>query len=380
MSLPVQLYTRDTIAGLDWPATSDGTYARRFLLPFIEQSISPYIQNVYNTRLAVAQAGGLVLPVTVTDFHPENAYTCSPYNHYIAYGGFEELPRLKKPLAETLLKVFLRPLAWYLRHSGFDRVAFVNNWLLSTNLYPALVPAEVKALAETLPQMFPDRAIVFRSVDAFQNPGLYQTLLVLGYRMVLSRQVWYQSPSEAYLKKNVKMDLSLFHHSPYEAVDGKELTDEEIGRAVELYTLLYIQKYSRFNPQFTRDFFRLALERNLLHFRALRRDGQLNGIMGYFVRNGVMTPPVFGYDTHLPQKEGLYRWLSILTLQEGLKHKLTVHASAGVGAFKKLRGGRPVIEYNAVYDRHLNLGRRAPWALLKALSEIAIPIFQKYEF
>jgi len=104
-------------------------------------------------------------------------------------------------------------------------------------------------------------------------------------------------------------------------------------------------------------------------------------VMGYFVRNGVMTQPFFGYDTTLPQKIGLYRLLTMVTLLEGMEHGLMVHASAGVGPFKKLRGGMPVIEYNAVYDRHLPLGRRLPWSVLKVLSDkIAIPVFQKYGF
>jgi hypothetical protein len=102
--------------------------------------------------------------------------------------------------------------------------------------------------------------------------------------------------------------------------------------------------------------------------------------MGFFVRNGVMTQPLFGYDTRLPQAEGLYRLLTLITLQEGLQRNLLVHASGGVGKFKKIRGGKSVIEYNAVFARHLPRKRQMPWKLLKKIGELAIPYFQKNDF
>jgi hypothetical protein len=102
--------------------------------------------------------------------------------------------------------------------------------------------------------------------------------------------------------------------------------------------------------------------------------------MGFFVRNGAMTQPLFGYDTSLPQEEGLYRLLTLVTLQEGVKRGLLVHASGGVGKFKKLRGGRSVIEYNAVYSSHLPRWRQMPWKLIRLVSKAAIPYFRKMDF
>jgi hypothetical protein len=58
-----------------------------------------------------------------------------------------------------------------------------------------------------------------------------------------------------------------------------------------------------------------------------------------------------------------------------------VHFSAGVGDFKRARGGVNAIEYNAVYDAHLPPARRRPWALLQALMDhAAVPIIRKHGF
>jgi len=375
-----ELFTRATIEQLSWPETEDGAYARRYLMPLVKDGPQAYIRNVYNTEMLVAKLGDAILPITLTDFHPENTFTCSPYSHYITYGGFEEVQRIKNPPVEALIKLALHPLAAYLRRSGFDRVAYVNNWLLSTNLYPRLNQDQIHALSAALPAWFPDRTIIFRSMDSFFNPRLYQMLLESGYQMVLSRQIWSQEPQAAFRKKDTKSDVRFFNSTPHEVVPGRQLSDSELRRALELYKFLYLDKYSPYNPQFTESFLRLCRDEMLLHLLALRLDGQVNAILGFFIRNGTMTTPLFGYDTCLPQSEGLYRMLSVLLLQEGQQRGLIVHASAGVGKFKKTRGGQPTIEYNAVFDRHLPLSRRLPWALVKRITDAAIPAFRKNDW
>ena len=198
--------------------------------------------------------------------------------------------------------------------------------------------------------------------------------------MVLSRQVWYMQPQQSLQSRQIREDRRVLRRHPYQILTGQDLADQDFERAVQLYNQLYITKYSSYNPRFTAEFFKLARHHNLLHFRALRREGRLDGIMGFFIRNGLMTQPVFGYDTTLPQEFGLYRLLTLLTLQEGLLRGLTVHASAGVGRFKKIRGAQSAIEYHAVYDRHLPPNRQRPWKLIKWIADRAVPIFEKNEF
>src|SRR5258706_13153155 len=125
---------------------------------------------------------------------------------------------------------------------------------------------------------------------------------------------------------------------------------------------------------------KLVSNQEILNLRALNRAGQINAVIGFFIRNGVMTQPLFGYDKSLTKEEGLYRVLTLITLQEGIERNLLVHASGGVGKFKKVRGGRSVIEYNAVYYKHLPIKRWGPWQLIRAISKYTIPYFQKNDF
>jgi len=373
-----QLFTRENIHTLPFPRTEDGDYARRYLLPMMTDGVQKYIRNVHNTRMMAAKIDDIILPVTVTDFHIENAYTCSPYSHYVSYGALDEVKRLNNPPAERLIKLIMRPIAWYLRRSEFDKVAYVNNWLVSTNLYPPIAADQLRALCEALPKWFPDRPIIFRSVDEFQNPSVFHTLKELGYEMLLSRQVWYLDPQVGTRLKVHREDLRAIHKNGHAA--GGDLRDDEFERGVELYNLLYLEKYSRYNPQFTSEFLKLAYNQKLLTIKTVRRDGALNAIMGYFSRNGVMTPPLFGYDTRLPQTDALYRHLTALTMREAQERGLMLHDSSGVGKFKKKRGAKKALEYNAVFTKHLPLGRQAPWKLIGLVSQATMPIFRKMDF
>jgi hypothetical protein len=375
-----ELFTKENIQNLTFPQTADGDYARRYLLPLMMDGTQKYIRNVFNTQLMLAKAGEVVIPITVSDFHLDNTYTVSPYSHYVSYGGYEEVKHLNNPFAKSLIQLLMGPIAWYFRKANLDKVVYVNNYLLSTNLYPSVNSDQLSALCESLPKWFPDRAIVFRSVDARKNPHLLEILNGKDYEMVLSRQVWYMDAAEASRTRQYKEDARVLRKHGYEIVNGRELSDVELARALDLYNMLYLEKYSYYNPQFTFEFMKLARDYEVLHLRVLRRDGQINAVMGFFIRNGVMTQPLFGYDTSLPQGEGLYRLLTLITLQEGLQRNLLVHASGGVGKFKKVRGGKSVIEYNAVYHKHLPAWRQMPWKLIKAISKYAIPYFQKMDF
>lgn len=377
----VGIYDGSRVEEIPWPATDEGAYARRALVPFLRDGPTRYIRNV-RTTLYVLRVGDVVLPLSAGPFEPANSYVCSPYNHYVTY-ALDEARLLGQPGAAAM-RLLLRPLGWFLRRHEFDRVLYVNNWLLSTNLYPPLEPGVVAEVMPQLVEHFPDRAILWRSVDRFRNPALVAALERAGARLIFSRQVYYQEAGSPWVrgKKQVRIDQKHLQRSPYRLV-GKEAlrSPGAIRRVVELYGDLYLRKYSEHNPQFTESFVALALDEGLLALRGFEREGRLDAVLGYVRRNGVITPPLFGYDTSLPQSLGLYRLLSAQVTQEAERQGALVHFSAGVGHFKRLRGARAATEYNALFDGHLPPHRRRPWRLLQALLDrVALPLIQAKGF
>ena len=304
----------------------------------------------------------------------------SPFNQYFVY-GLEEIELLDNPFLVRLLRGMIAPIKAIYRAGGFDKAVMLNNWLLSTNLWQKLSPEQIQRIVDFLKVQFPDRAILFRSVDEHSNPDLYSGLVAADCEMLFSRKVYFQDIAEAKKKRDFKNDMRLYQQTDYELVGGNDFQAYDFARIVELYQMLYLDKYSKQNPQFTVNYLCEMWGRGLMQFRGFRKNGRLDAVLAYYVRDGIMTQPIFGYDTSLPQEAGLYRLLSTQVVIEAQATGNCIHNSAGVGQFKRLRGAIPVTEYNAVYTKHLPYQQRVLWQTLTYLmNKIALPVIDKYGF
>lgn len=378
----VQLYDASQLHQLDWPQNKDGLYAKAYLTPLITEGTHTYINNV-NTQLLALQLNSMVMPVTVNQAEYENSYVCSPITHYVAY-AIEELYNLKKPRIERHLKRVLQTLGMILRWGQINKVVIVNNWLLSTNLYLPLSQLEIQTIVNTLKKDYPNHAICFRSISSDPN-SLYNHFIAEGFLPIPSRQIYLYHPDQFQQipsKKRwiLKKDLKFLAHSDYQVLRPDEITEAEIPRLVELYNLLYLNKYSKYNPQFNERFFSLALKHRLLHLRAFRKEGKIDAVLGYFVRHHTMTTPIFGYDTRLPSQTGLYRLLSAQLIQESHQSGNLLHQSSGAAEFKRCRGAVPHLEYTMTYVNHLPQRQQLTWKLLhRILQQIAVPLLEKHK-
>ncbi|MEJ8544269.1 GNAT family N-acetyltransferase [Brevibacillus borstelensis] len=380
----VRLYEKADLAELPWERLKDGEYARAFLEPLILDSVAAYISNV-QTRMGALVIDDLVLPVTVNDEEYDNSYVCSPYTHYISYAR-EEIKLVASPLLASLGGPLLSGAGAIMRLSRVNRIVFVNNWLLSTNLYHPLTAEQIGEITRFLTRRFPRHIVAFRSVSPAVCPEVCAGLERAGYGLVPSRFVYLFDPKQAgqkgwRVRNTLKRDRDMMKKSGCRILRHEELGDEHAERIVELYQALYVDKYSHLNPQLTPAFVRLALHRRILTLIGLEREGRLDGILGYFHRNGMMTTPLFGYDTALPKKLGLYRMLSSLLVSEAESRGLLLHQSAGVGAFKADRGAEGTAEFTAVYVRHLPGWRQLIWkALAAVLDRVVIDMARKYKW
>ncbi|MGQ0517184.1 hypothetical protein ACT453_43635, partial [Bacillus sp. D-CC] len=49
-----------------------------------------------------------------------------------------------------------------------------------------------------------------------------------------------------------------------------------------------------------------------------KKGDTIDGVIAYFIRNGVMTTPILGYDTTSDQQQGLYRILTFLITTDSM--------------------------------------------------------------
>ncbi len=362
-------------------AASDDMQAG-FLTAMLADGTAQYVANA-PAALHVLDVDGALLPVTLPLPAADPSYVISPHAHFARYTA-EELHKLNNRPAEALLRGVIAATGAALKAGGVDQTALVNNYLLSTNLWPRLGPCAEGGIRDALVAAFPDHAVALRSVDARTQTGRLGRLRAAGFRLVPARQVWIQDAERAAGLKRVRKDLRRHAGHRWRIA---EVTVADAPRVAELYGMLYLDKYSRLNPQLTVRFFERAIAGGWLTFRGFARDGDpangLDAVLGYVVRETAcgltMTQSVFGFDTRLPLRLGLYSLLSTQVFLEAQAHGLLVHRSAGAGAFKAARGAVPVPEFLAVYDRHLPAARRAPWALLEALgTRIGLPLLRTY--
>lgn len=349
-------------------------------------AIHPLIRNVH-TRLFALETENQLFPMTVDDGGIlNNSYVVSPLSAYTGY-ALEELHKIESRASRIGLEVLIRAVQGPLATYRIDRLVQMNNWMLSTNLYPPdYRGTELVSLTRMLTERFADHAICFRSLNRHTNATLMRRLEEAGYDLVPSRQLYLFDGSEGdastYLRKhNVRLDSTLSRKSEYTLCRRDQWNQAELDRMADLYWQLYVEKYCHLNPQFTAEWIAAGHRDGWLEVYALQdRSGRIDGVLGLFSHAEIMTAPLVGYDTKLSQKLGLYRLLTFACLRLAAERRCLLNFSSGASHFKRLRGGVPEIEYSAIYTRHLPGGRQRVYKLLGVvLDRIGVPVMQHFK-
>jgi len=316
--------------------------------------------------------------VFIPSENKEQSWVVSPFNHYIS-SAKEELYKIRKPSLVKLLELLIGLLSILLKKIKIDNVIFIDNWFLTTNPIPTFKMEEIRSVEGELKKE--KKAIIVRSLNektAKEEMDLWKNA---GYELITSRQVYLFDPGEKIdnkKRRKIKKDLHLLKSKHFEIKEEKVLAEDEYRKIQELYHALYIEKYSAFNPQYTEEYFKEMHEKSCVNYVTIRKEGDIIGFIGYFVKNGIIYAPYLGYDQKMDQKEGLYRTLFIYLIQKAMKENLLFHQSAGASDFKRQRGSNAYIEYMAVYTKHLPLNKRWGWKIIQFISnKIAAPLIQK---
>ena len=306
-------------------------------------------------------AGGW--PVTIQPGPCGNSYPASLITQYVDYPR-TELEHLESltPSVRLAGRLGLTGLDCLLRIARADRVVQWNSWLMSTNLPPAGTVAACEEVTSLLRHRYADHAILLKNVDPMESVEWVPTLRRAGYELLTSRMVYHFDGRSAGFKNRstVKRDLKEFAADPrFRWIKPEEFSVGDAPRIAQLYRQLYLEKHSALNPQYSETFVRRALRGQWLEFHGLRdTQGVLVGVFGFFTLGGTTSVPFIGYDTEMPQEAGLYRRLFSGILRLVAERGQHLNYSSGAGEFKQRRGGVPVIEFNAVYCRHLGPTRR----------------------
>ncbi len=382
--MPIKIYNSTNLKDLNWQTINQGEKIAPFLATMVAEQSSFFVENTHQ-EVQLLQIDTHILPLVIAEkYHPQTTYLSSTLTQYFDLAKEEILMELKgkRSLRAAIAPALLNIMKNIFKGLGFEKVVFVNNFLLSTNLYPTLSEIQIRESTNILKKTFPGHAIVFRSVNEATDNPLLNTLLSEGAKPIISRPILMLDPKEqTYQKKRMfKMDEKLWKkNKTYHWTSHHDLTTQEIAKVKELYEALYREKYSVYNPSYKESLIKVWLESNFMEFKLLRKDEQIVGVTAFLKQNGILTTPFIGYDQSLPIEEGLYRFLNLKLMEESIKEGLTLNMSSGAAHFKRLRGGVTFLEYNVAFFQHLPWYRRLPWKIYHQLSErFAIPTIRKY--
>jgi hypothetical protein len=355
------------------------TAAQKFAQLFNDMPVSNLIANL-KTNVGHITVAGVTYPITTNDrAAPKTCYICCPTTAYIDYAIDETRNFMNNPVLRHTIIAVIRMCAPLVRASGLDHQVQLNNWLLSTNPMPALTDA--RPIRDTLTKDYPDRTILIRSLNDIADVQSITALRRAGFRMLPARVVYIAAAlAGADLSNNMKHDRRLLRRGRYQIVgnDGFDAADYVV--AERLYAQLYLEKYTPLNPQYTARYINEMHKRGLFTLMGLRDStGRLVGVTGLFENAQTLTQPIVGYDTTLPQSDGLYRMVMMLAQTHAIEQGLFFNMSAGAATFKRLRRAVPAVEYTAVYVGHLPRTQRIVVRIIESiLTRVGIPLLKRF--
>ena len=356
-----------------WPAVA--AMERAYLEAFAAASTA-MIANL-RTQVLGLRCGERIFPVTVNDAEYGDAYVCLPHSAYALYAKAELGIVDVGPWAPAL-SALASSAGAVMRAGRLNRIVHVGNWMLSTNLHGGWTGDELPAIGELLVRRFPHHFLAVRSLNAWSDAALIERFRQDGWRLLPSRQIYVTDDLDRDWapRRDTRRDLRLLSRTPYAVDPLTMLRPGDSARIAELYAMLYLDRYSALNPAFTPAFIEMTHREQIFTYRGLRgAEGTLAAVVGCFIRGGVLTTPIVGYDTARPAADGLYRMASVLLAQMAQAGGFRLNGSAGAAGFKRHRGARPVVEYTAYLARHLAWPRQAMLGgMSRILTSVAAPL------
>ena len=378
----MRLYSAKEYASINWSNSSKESPLKSYLETLLKSGPSSFIANV-KSEIYILQIEDQFLPITLNNREYDNSYVTSIIS-YINYAE-DEMQRHGMGVLKMLLKPILIMLKGALKLCNSNKIIAINNFLLSTNLFNPLSEKQIQGTLKFLSMQFPDHTILIRSLNTITHKEMLDSLKKLNFSIITSRSIYFFDPknlSKIGSKRRwiIKKDKDIQNQSAIQIIDHESFKKEDAHHIKRLYDLLYLEKYSRCNPDFTVNFFEEVIEKKFIELKGILYNGDIKGVIGYLKLNNTMTTPIVGYDTSFSEDLGLYRLLTALAIEESIKSNLLFHMSSGVGHFKRSRGAFQILESLAIYCNHLPFYRRALWKILSLLfNKIGARLLKKYK-
>ena len=136
------------------------------------------------------EIGDKLVPYTKNNMTKETlCYTISTFTHYYHYLR-EEMDIVGLRFAKLILMPPLWLIGFFLRFAKVDQAFTINNFGLSTNLFPKDLSAiGWDSVVSTVEKSNPNHAILVRSVNRGLNSKDYDVLIDCGFKPMFARNI-----------------------------------------------------------------------------------------------------------------------------------------------------------------------------------------------
>lgn len=348
-----------------------------YFASMITEGTKKYIENI-DCEIKILQINDKFLPLVFADDNYNDSLYVSILSHYVKYTIQEFQRFISNKLLKNFLVFILKIFEKIFIANKINKVLYVNHYLVSTNLYPDITQDEIKQIIEFLKETFPDYAIAFKNINKFYDCDLHHKLILSNCSFIVSRQIFLldkeikSTLKSKYLYK-INNEIKLLNNSLYKITN--EIFEEEYCLIEELYTKLYVEKYSKYNPKYTKEYFKLVRQSKIFDINVLKMDEKICAASILQGNSRIMTIPALGYDMSI--SKNLYSLINAQHLKIFDYNFEIFNLSAGIADYKMQRGAKPVIEYMAIYYKHLKFNRQFVYKILEKAVNITIPILCK---
>lgn len=335
---------------------------------------STYFVNNIQTEMDFIKLDNFILPFSVNYTEYENAMLCSPFACYVQYPK-EISSKFEKLWMKKLIGMYTFAGQYFTKLGRINQVININNNLLSLNRYNEKITEHLNGLTKTLIVKYPRHALMFSRVNERLDETLLEKLNQAGYIVFFDRFTHILLPENNFIKcRHNKKDYEILGKTSYIVEEHESIIEQDIPRIWELYNALFIHKHSKFNPDYTVNFFKESIKHHWHSYQVLRNpEGKIDGFLSWQIENNTLLMGPLGYDLSLPQELGLYRMLFSLYVKQAYERQLIFNMGGGNDRFKINRGSTPTLEYTAVYCKHLPLIQQFPWKMIHKMIQLFLP-------
>jgi len=345
------------------PKNKYSHFVKQYFSWILKNGTEKYIKNI-DVEIKLLEVDDFLVPLSFGN-SKLNCYTTSLTSIFV-YWKFE-LYNISNFFLKFISKFLFNFLIFFWKVIKIDNIVYVNNFLLSTNLYPNFTEQNIKDINLFIKKHYPNKIIFYRSLNYKTNQNIINNLLDDSFKKLVSRQIFIFERNK--VNKYSKL-LKLEKYFKKYWLKLEKANIEDSNNILKLYNLLYLKKYTNLNPQFSIDFIEDLLKYDIFHFYKLLNNDNILWIIWYFIINNQTTTPFFWYDIHLPKKFNLYEQINYILILKTLEESDILNASSWAWKFKKSRWAELFIEYNLLYlPKNIWLFKKLFFKFLILLSE-----------